>query len=1364
MAQSNRPVVGSIFERKTTSSAPKPPNAFVAPATRKTGFPAVQHRSKSAFARGREDLRSSSGSLARLAEPPAVKPATVPRASVGMAAVERGNWRKQVESENEKRVAAMTEEEREQEKREIEERFGADIGDILLRARRRREAAEQQESVAAEEAGSEGVSEHLNPIVHDFAVDVDPESISRVSPPPLRVDTQSPPPSPPPILSSASTRPSSRTGRMLRFADLKPQDIHVYESAPPSPRRKPLALPPPSDDDHAVSLGQWKAKMPSFAIRDLPPSPPDVHMTSPQNPEQHNPISETEDAPMSPGEPEAAVAKATEPAASQDPEEGTPEYIRRRFFPNAPAGDPNLEWIESLPPPDPTLSASLRFDLQGNPIPASVSSTLPTHLGLHHHAEGTRAGYTLDDIFLLSRSSVPAQRATMLSVLAKIVRRLGQMLRGVTGVEQGLEELRGRELELRKRILAAGVEALGEKGSVGAMAVTVMWECIVGWDEEVAAIDGVELQDEQPTGLSSESDEEKRKAAVDAASALPFDFLLPQISATFGATALPHESLLKLLSVVHRLAKHTNAIATAITNTPSMIASILRTFVLTPIPHPEDTPDPTPLAIQVLTTLALSSRENATTLVDPADSLLRFITSLPPSSPYPLPLATSLLTTTLRFYAALASYGLYSHIATTASEPLSNLSSYILSPACNSRPLIAAYAQLLEAWIVCAVDPHQTTPEHEILWSQVEAWGWGDDLLSLRTQLSSDAHDAAAWAAIWNALAAWLEGAQVNAVRAGESERARVVAAIKGGFESGTEKEVLAEAMGGLKRALDGLASGDVHKVQKWRALDPHAQVVTGAMRLWLTCLPTATVESPTEPPFQLPFSLLATLSGDIVLHRLWSSIYAEGSPVYLHAFCRPLTALLATYVRFSRQIPATTDDLWLAQACSVLIRLIPGDEDAARMMITQVLELINKPFLSSRGWYVSDSIWERGGLQIIGPFLKFSLRPDKDVYVGPAWPTPRSIKHSVTQRLPPAWAVRRRIHGSGLPLARDWTLLPLDHLLRSGTSPIWHMLPDNWDSSETEIVRAALLLARSSREALRINGLPNFAMRRAEAVFGCMKVFMLEHGQVQGAPSESSAGPSINSNEVFRDTIVNGLMEDLLAPYTLEASPTGLSASAPPDDNDDEDNLEHAAARFLGADTPFFQFYTDFVALYDAVSFAHPLFAALLLPPTAQRYAGDYRNLLYGETPHVLATVRTPVARALGARVGAWLWPVEPDARVVGAYLGVLLGRRGRGHVEGFVRLVIVHHVAASIWPDLRAAREAGAEERARKLLEAVVGQGRLEDVREVVLYWQRREGTAVLPPACFGLGEETKGARRAWLESWAPAELKERVVGLLV
>jgi hypothetical protein len=287
-------------------------------------------------------------------------------------------------------------------------------------------------------------------------------------------------------------------------------------------------------------------------------------------------------------------------------------------------------------------------------------------------------------------------------------------------------------------------------------------------------------------------------------------------------------------------------------------------------------------------------------------------------------------------------------------------------------------------------------------------------------------------------------------------------------------------------------------------------------------------------------------------------------------------------------------------------------------------------------------------------------------------------------------------------------------------------------------------------------NGTPTFAMNRTEVSFSCMKVFMLEHDQPQGAQSASGDG----REEVFRDDKVGELMEGLLTPLTLSASPNGLSASS---HTEKQNNLELAAARFLGPGTPFFQFYTDFVTLYDATSFGHPLFAALLLPPLEQRYAPDYRKLLYDDTAHILGTVRTPPERVIGEAAGAFLWPAEQAPQIVGAMLGLLIGRRGRIPIEGFVRWMAVHHVAANIWPDLREDPSSdAADERGRKLFETLVIQGEHGVVRDVSLYWQRRTGQVVLPPGCFDLEQEKRRSRLAWIKGWAKGDLLERVEGL--
>lgn len=1041
-------------------------------------------------------------------------------------------------------------------------------------------------------------------------------------------------------------------------------------------------------------------------------------------------------------------------------EEGTPEDIRRRFFPLLPSGDPSLAWIETTLLLDPAAS-TLRFDLRGAPIPPSLSVTLPTHLGLHHHAEGARAGYTIDDIFLLARSTVPAQRVAMLGIIAGITRRLAGMRRDNSEDMEGMEELRGMEEELRKRAIAAGAEAVGERGSLGSRAVEVLWEALVGWDSDLMNVDGVELQEDPPDkGTPDEGGETVAKG--DSISTLPLPFFLAQVADIFGAAYLPHLSLIQLLAILQRLAMHSNAIADTIIDTPSLIATLLRVFILTHIPPLTNSPLPVPDAICLLNTLASASRHSASKLLDPASALLRFLISSPTSSPYPPPLATSLLTHTLQLYTTFARYGQHAHTATIAAEPLTCLASYILSPECDSRPLLTAYITLLGAWTACASDPHRTTPPHEILWSQISGWGWISNLPIIARKFSQEPEDWGSWAALWNAEAAWLEGVRHNGVRGGAEERESSLARLKPAFARDTEKEVISGAISSLKRLLSEIPTGyNVNRgLAFYREVTESALLLSAVVRLWLSCLPPDNLP-PHEPPFQLPFSLLGMLAAFISSHPLLSE--PSSVPSHMRPFLRPLVSYVSNYVWLSGRLPGTKRDLLLTQLGVALVRFLPGDEDAALDMLDVIINLVDERYLSDCGWSAPAEVWSRGGLRMLMPFLTFHLASNQDrvwvqgeeisrVRVAPLVPTPRSLRLSTTQRLP---STRK----SEFLFARDWPLLPLDHLLRSGTSPVWQCLPSGWDASETEIVRATLLLARVVREAILANGTPTLAMTRAEVTFSCMKVFMLEHGQAQGAPSASGE----DREEVFRDDTVNKLMEALLLPCTLGASPNGLSASAASDEQE-QDDLERAATQFLGAGIPFFQFYTDFVALYDAVSFGHPLFAALLLPPLAQRYAPDYRKLLYDETAHALGTVRTPVERVIGGAAGIFLWPAEQAPEVVGAHLSLLVGRRARVPIEGFVHWMAVHHVAANIWLDLcEGPPSAIADERGRKLLEALVIQGTHVVVREVTLYWQRRDGPAALPPLCFELNPVRHRDRLDWVKLWAKADLVERIEGLL-
>uniref|UniRef100_A0A673LSK4 RNA polymerase II-associated protein 1-like n=1 Tax=Sinocyclocheilus rhinocerous TaxID=307959 RepID=A0A673LSK4_9TELE len=82
-----------------------------------------------------------------------------------------------------------------------------------------------------------------------------------------------------------------------------------------------------------------------------------------------------------------------------------------------------LEWTRDLPAPrkqSTKKAMQARFDFAGTLIPPTKD--LPTHLGLHHHGEEPElAGYSLQELFLLSRSQLNQQRNLAVSTLANVL-------------------------------------------------------------------------------------------------------------------------------------------------------------------------------------------------------------------------------------------------------------------------------------------------------------------------------------------------------------------------------------------------------------------------------------------------------------------------------------------------------------------------------------------------------------------------------------------------------------------------------------------------------------------------------------------------------------------------------------------------------------------------------------------------------------------------------------------------------------------------------------------------------------------------------------------------------------------------------
>ncbi|XP_054707904.1 RNA polymerase II-associated protein 1-like [Uloborus diversus] len=82
-----------------------------------------------------------------------------------------------------------------------------------------------------------------------------------------------------------------------------------------------------------------------------------------------------------------------------------------------------LEWMTELPQPKPIdvkTGYAARFDFQGKLL--ARDKDIPTYEGLHHHGEEPEVpGYSLEELFLLARSTIQSQKITALHTIAHIL-------------------------------------------------------------------------------------------------------------------------------------------------------------------------------------------------------------------------------------------------------------------------------------------------------------------------------------------------------------------------------------------------------------------------------------------------------------------------------------------------------------------------------------------------------------------------------------------------------------------------------------------------------------------------------------------------------------------------------------------------------------------------------------------------------------------------------------------------------------------------------------------------------------------------------------------------------------------------------
>ncbi|MED6243231.1 hypothetical protein ATANTOWER_016921 [Ataeniobius toweri] len=245
-----------------------------------------------------------------------------------------------------------------------------------------------------------------------------------------------------------------------------------------------------------------------------------------------------------------------------------------------------LEWIRDLPSPrkkGTKKAMQARFDFAGTLIPPSED--LPTHLGLHHHGEEPeRAGYSLQELFLLSRSQLIQQRSLALNTLACILTkaRAGEyqtILRGsVTSslLDAGLLFLLRFALDDSiEGVMSAAVHAL--KALLVCAEDEECLDCTFSWFRGLASfplLPSAQEEDEEDEGLNESMKEtamekEERKSDYDVArqdvvKGLLKMKLLPRLRYVLEVVRPSPRVVEDVLHILTRVARHSSSSATQV--------------------------------------------------------------------------------------------------------------------------------------------------------------------------------------------------------------------------------------------------------------------------------------------------------------------------------------------------------------------------------------------------------------------------------------------------------------------------------------------------------------------------------------------------------------------------------------------------------------------------------------------------------------------------------------------------------------------------------------------------------------------------------------------------------------------------------
>ncbi|XP_043119480.1 RNA polymerase II-associated protein 1 isoform X2 [Puntigrus tetrazona] len=406
-----------------------------------------------------------------------------------------------------------------------------------------------------------------------------------------------------------------------------------------------------------------------------------------------------------------------------------------------------LEWTRDLHAPrkqSTKKAMQARFDFSGTLIPPTED--LPTHLGLHHHGEEPElAGYSLQELFLLSRSQLNQQRNLAVSTLANVLAkaRAGEYISSLKGsvlsslLDAGVLFLLRFSLDDNvEGVMSAAVHALRALlvSSDDEECLDNAFSWLLGMATFPLLPTTQEDEEEDDEGLDEtmkETAKEKEEKKTDhdvARQDVVKGFLkmqgLSRLRYILEVVRPSPRVVLDILEVLIRIARHSTAAATQILNCPRLMNTVISEFLpCSWAPATSQAPSslyglPVALAMKLLRVLASAGRHACARILNSLggkEVLSRFVAVEPSEMLMEAGEALRCSTEALRLFAVAASYGQACNLYTDLYPVLVRKLQAGNRPCASSEAVLLLELDRIRALLVLLTQVTQTAGCHEEL-------------------------------------------------------------------------------------------------------------------------------------------------------------------------------------------------------------------------------------------------------------------------------------------------------------------------------------------------------------------------------------------------------------------------------------------------------------------------------------------------------------------------------------------------------------------------------------------------------------------------------------------------------------------------